>query len=555
MRELPWQVWELFRDRRVEVGLSEPEYKLPKIQTTLGRDRVRILAVLGNSEGIDIEFDRQEVQGLENRGAELEFLQQPTKQKLLETLWQNRGWQIFFFAGHSETEEESGKIALNRTEHLTIEELRNSLTGAIAHGLQLAIFNSCDGLGLAHQLAKLHLPQSIVMRQPIPDAVAKDFLRHFLTLFASGLELYTTMRETRLKLEDTWDKKYPGASWLPTICQNPAVMPPTWSGLLPPPSWQLQRTIREHSDVVECLAIAPDGKTLASGSYDRTIKLWNLETGELQTTLKGHTSALLSLAFSPDGKTLASSSNMEFQDASIKIWDLQRGSVKQNLGKSWLALRAASVAFSPDGQHLASGHLGFTALDTAIYLWHLPSGKVKSTLKGHGWEVHSVAFTPDGQKLVSGGIDGAIMTWNWRGEKREQTLKGAEDWLQGFRGWFDTTVGFIWDLAISPDGEAIASADTGQKLIQIWNLKTGKLLRTVTQPEGYPLAVTFSPDGETLASGGKDNRVRLWNYRSGELLQTLEHFGPVKAVVFSPDGKTLVSGSEDQTVKIWRLWP
>jgi WD40 repeat protein len=316
---------------------------------------------------------------------------------------------------------------------------------------------------------------------------------------------------------------------------------------IPSPSWQLQRTLSGHPEVVQCLAISPDAKILASGSNDKTIKLWRLETGELQTTLKGHSSAVLSISFSPDGKTLASTSNMEFQDATIKLWDVNTGQCKQNLGQSLVALRASSVAFSPDGEYLASGHI-----DTSICIWHLPSQQLKYTLKGHSWEVSSVAFTPDGQLLVSGGMDGVIMTWNWRGEKRQQIFNVSDNWRGNLIEWFDMSRGSIWDIAISPDGEEIASAHS-QQPIKLWSLKRGKLLRTLPQHEGGIYAVAFSPDRETLASGGEENTVKIWNIHTGELLQILPHLGAVKCVVFSPEGNTLVSGGQDKIIKIWKL--
>ncbi|MFB2875273.1 CHAT domain-containing protein [Floridanema aerugineum] len=232
LRQLPWQAWEIFTEcyNQAEIALSAPEYESPTGKLNSRRQsRVRILAVLGNNDNINIEFDRQVLERLREQGAKIEFLNQPKREELLDRLWDERGWHIFFFAGHSSSQlnGEIGWFNINQDEALEIKELKNALKTAIKGGLQLAIFNSCDGLGLANQLAKLHLPQSIVMREPVPDRMAQEFLQNFLTAFANDRSLYASVREARSKLEN-WEKEYAGASWLPIICQNPAVLPPCW---------------------------------------------------------------------------------------------------------------------------------------------------------------------------------------------------------------------------------------------------------------------------------------------------------------------------------------
>lgn len=162
------------------------------------------------------------------------FLESPTRRQLIEHLWNPRGWDIFFFAGHSHTEEEIGKIRINQTESLTLKEFKHALKQAISCGLKLAIFNSCDGLGLGRDLADLHIPQTIVMREPVPDAIAQAFFRDFLAAFSSGQSLYVSVREARERLERLEDN-YPCATWLPVICQNPAEKPFTWQDLIPHP--------------------------------------------------------------------------------------------------------------------------------------------------------------------------------------------------------------------------------------------------------------------------------------------------------------------------------
>ncbi|MEO1763257.1 MAG: ABC transporter substrate-binding protein, partial [Cyanobacteria bacterium J06629_18] len=144
-------------------------------------------------------------------------------------LW-NQHWDILFFAGHSSSGEEckTGQIQINDKESISLNKLRNALRTAVRNGLKLAIFNSCDGLGLADELRGLGVPQMIVMREPVPDAVARQFLKYFLEDFSQGNSLYIAVRNARQRLE--WmEDEFPCASWLPVICQNPAARPLIWA--------------------------------------------------------------------------------------------------------------------------------------------------------------------------------------------------------------------------------------------------------------------------------------------------------------------------------------
>lgn len=228
LRQLPWHLWDfLERYPNLEVALGAPEYKLPPSQKHKSDNKVRILAILGDSEGLDINEDRKLLEKLPN--AAITFLVKPQRQKLSERLRQ-QSWDILFFAGHSKKEGKMGRIYLNSYDSFTLDELKFALKKAVDKGLQLAIFNSCDGLGLAQELEQLHIPQLIIMRQPVADLVAQKFLQYFLQEFASGKSLYLSVREAREKLQGLEDN-FPCASWLPVICQNPAVVPPTWQDL------------------------------------------------------------------------------------------------------------------------------------------------------------------------------------------------------------------------------------------------------------------------------------------------------------------------------------
>ncbi|MDY6805036.1 MAG: pentapeptide repeat-containing protein [Cyanobacteriota bacterium] len=227
---IPWQLWDYFDSyRQVEIALSTPEYYSRETPTsTILRTKVRILAILGNSQGINVEKDREMLAKLPK--ADTRFLAEPKREEVNVHLWDEGGWDILFFAGHSSSEGEIGNIYINSKDKLTIAELKYALRRAVERGLKLAIFNSCDGLALAKELADLHIPQIIVMREPVMDRVAGEFLQHFIQAYAGGKSLSGAVREARERLQGLEDK-FPCASWLPVICQHPAEVPPTWQRL------------------------------------------------------------------------------------------------------------------------------------------------------------------------------------------------------------------------------------------------------------------------------------------------------------------------------------
>jgi CHASE2 domain-containing sensor protein len=224
LQKLPWHLWDVLqRYPKAELAFSLPAYEEVKREPVIPSKIVRILAVFGDSTGIDLDTDRQILEQLPD--AKVCFLVEPKRQELSEKLWQD--WDIFFFAGHSETKDNCGRIFISKSENLTIEELKYILRQTIVNGLQLAIFNSCDGLGLAWELADLQIPQTILFKEPVPDKIAQTFLNYFLAAFASNQSLYLSVRQARERLQGLEDR-YPCATWLPTIYQNPAETPLNW---------------------------------------------------------------------------------------------------------------------------------------------------------------------------------------------------------------------------------------------------------------------------------------------------------------------------------------
>ncbi|MDJ0706232.1 MAG: CHASE2 domain-containing protein [Leptolyngbyaceae cyanobacterium MO_188.B28] len=228
LQKLPWHLWRFFDHYgKAEVAVSALEYERAHTSPPKVGNQMRILVILGHSEGIDIQPDGAMLEQLPE--AEPLILTEPTRAELDRWLWRESGWDILFFAGHSTSDaaDASGRFWINPTEQLSIGHLKNALKAAIARGLRLAIFNSCDGTGLARALADLNLPQLVVMREPIPDAVAQAFLQNFLRIFSGGEDFYPSVRQAREQLQGI-EGDFPCASWLPVIYQNPTEVPITW---------------------------------------------------------------------------------------------------------------------------------------------------------------------------------------------------------------------------------------------------------------------------------------------------------------------------------------
>ena len=238
---LPWQEWDLLQQYypHSEVAISTPTAKdigivmRPNIaianpQLGISRRR-RILLVVGKSEGINTQSDLQTIDRLLGKQAEIVCLLQPSLKDFASALWCERGYDIFIFTGHSGSNEDGtiGWIEINDYQRLTIEEFKDSFKQAIGNGLQLAIFNSCDGLGLADRLSELNLAQIIVMSEPVPDRVAIEFLEHLFRELLARQSLFAAVHTARKKLEHL-NGSYPGAVWLPTLCLKPLENYFTW---------------------------------------------------------------------------------------------------------------------------------------------------------------------------------------------------------------------------------------------------------------------------------------------------------------------------------------
>ena len=231
LQKLPWHLWDFFNDyRQAEVAIASNSYETVEKPLSI-RKKPRILAILGDdSKGINVNADREYLDSLQKLNTETVFCVKPQYREFERLIWDENGWNILFFAGHSSTEEGIGRISINENESIEITDLKYALQRAISQGLQIAIFNSCDGLGIANSLVELNIPQIIVMRYPVPNQVAQEFLLNFLQAFTGGKSLYASVREAREKLQGL-EVEIPCASWIPILYQNPAVVPLTWREL------------------------------------------------------------------------------------------------------------------------------------------------------------------------------------------------------------------------------------------------------------------------------------------------------------------------------------
>ncbi|WP_448563654.1 CHAT domain-containing protein [Trichothermofontia sp.] len=262
---LPWHTWKLFNHfPQSDFAFSLPESQLVEVQRDPGE--VRVLSILGiNKQTLkgaglhlqepNITKDIELLNDLPNVKV-IKELVLPQRTEITNSLWEE-AIDILFFAGHSHSDDnkEIGRFRINETEEISIDQIQRGMCHSIKHGLKLAIFNSCDGLGLACQLSQLHIPYLIVMRELIPDLVAIKFLEYFLKAFCGSSRqqptksLYLAMREARARLEEDWDDCFPCASWLPVLFQNPTEEYLTWEilqGYYPEP-------VVEHNNSVVAL--------------------------------------------------------------------------------------------------------------------------------------------------------------------------------------------------------------------------------------------------------------------------------------------------------------
>jgi WD40 repeat protein len=310
-------------------------------------------------------------------------------------------------------------------------------------------------------------------------------------------------------------------------------------------------TLEGHSIAATGVAVTPDGNRAVSASGDSTLKVWDLETGSELYTLEGHTNYVHGVALTPDGKRVVSASG----DKTLKVWKLEIG--RPLPAKEGHSAQINAVAVTADGQRVVSA-----SLDSTLKVWDFETGCALRTLKGHTSSVSAVAVTPDGKRVVSASLDNTMKTWDLETGRALRTLNGhagnalKEGDLRIELLWLMHVVGpadDLWGVAVTRDAKRVVSA-SGDKTLKVWDLETGRALRTLEGHSDHVHGVAVTPDGKWAVSASRDNMLKLWDLETGRELRTLVgHSDRVWGVAVTPDGKRAVSASWDGTLKLWDL--
>jgi WD40 repeat protein len=302
------------------------------------------------------------------------------------------------------------------------------------------------------------------------------------------------------------------------------------------PSWELKTTLKAHTDWVRCLSFTPDTHTLISGSFDQSIKFWNLDNYQLIHDLQDHRKGVFALAVSADGRTLASGS----WDETIKLWHIQTGQLTANFAGHTASVR--SLAMSPDNQLLISG-----SFDNSIRVWHLDSGDLLTTML-QSEPIAAIALNHTGQLLASTGDDGLIKLWSINTGQVIAQLTG--------------NCNCICSLAISPTSDAIVAGTVSGSIV-VWainlqEIRSSNPLQKFKAHSGQINSCIFHPDGQSLVTGSVDGNARIWAKETGKNFRekprkTLrgEPGRSVMSTAISSDGRSIAIGGADGSIEIW----
>jgi WD40 repeat protein/serine/threonine protein kinase len=302
---------------------------------------------------------------------------------------------------------------------------------------------------------------------------------------------------------------------------------PLHAGLTPAGS-PLMTVLEGHRHEVTAVAVTPDGHRAVSGSVDRKLRLWELESGRTLLVFQGHGGAVKAVTVTPDGRRAVSGSD----DRTVRIWDMESGHTQRTFEGHFDAVRAVAVAY--DGRHVVSG-----SDDRTLRVWDLETGDPLRILEGHAAGITAVALTRDGRCAVSASYDRTLRVWDLEIGRTLRVLEGH--------------TGALSAVAITPDGLSAVSA-SGDGTLRIWDLESGQAVGTLQDRGSYVAGVAITPDGRTAVSASYDGTLGVWDLESGQSVGTLHgHRSYVAAVAVTPKGRRAVSGSGDATLRVWDL--
>jgi len=358
-------------------------------------------------------------------------------------------------------------------------------------------------------------------------------------------------------------------------------------------AWDLEghllRTLNEPKASMECAALSSDGRLVATGHWDCTVRVWNLVSGEQVRCLRGHTDTVVSVAFSRAGRKIVSGAT----DNTIRVWDAARGTeIILRPDNPQIDDVVAAIAISPEGRFIASGSQDRTPLR----VWDATTGALLRCLRGHGTTVTGLAFSPRGDLLASAAGD-SVRLWDARTAHEPRQLQGHQaiylaeiafspdgnrfvstlhdmhvwDVVSGASIWCHRKVDESVELAtFSPNGSRVVAVtiaieryvdEKGRNghrwnpvdgTVRLWDAATGAELGSFRLPKQRASALALSPDARRVAVALSDHTVRIWDVATGAELHCLSgHEGLIEAVAFSPDGQRVASGARDRTARTW----
>jgi hypothetical protein len=531
---------------------------------------VGLLAALASGDNIKLDRSLEFLNSLPSTSAKI--IIEPSLVEFVENLTQ-KTFSAALLSSHSSDFRANKEWHINSKDRISIAEFKAYLEMSITRGLKLLVINCREGMDLVADLLDLPLPQLVVFREALPEAVALEFYKLLGKFLADGQLLPMAVRSAREKLQAI-ESTFPAASWLPVICQKEYLPPQTWQQL-------------SHPVLLPSIASSVDKKDLPS--LERTpVVLTPANTKANSGNAGSFADGDLSDAMPP---VLTLAPDSEFRQIEAELRQVEKPKnrrstytytqISRSKQLKGFASDARALVFSPDLQYIISGHGHRERTDNSIRVWSRQSGELVRDFQGHFDRVTSLAIAADSQCIVSGSIDGKIRGWdiftnaaipleidNYHGVKAlvlspdgQYSIVGSDD--GSLQVWdihscqkafaIDAHDGPITSLAISADGQVIVSGSEDRSS-KVWNLRTRSLIHSLNAHEDRVNCVAVSPDGRCVVTGGRDRTIVVWDVYTGSLIQAISgHEKPLTAVAISPDGKVVFTASEDKTVKIWQV--